>query len=151
MISWPSTLTTVTPPDSLLSLNPIRSLPTSWFSALQRHHCGDLDNIVRGGTTRQVGHGPRQPLQDGTNGNRAPDTLDQLVADVARVEIRKNQHIGPSCHRRARRLPLSHLRTERRIRLELAVAQNVGGQLLKMGGRLLHPGNVGPTRTPLGT
>ena len=78
------------------------------------------------------------------------EPLDQLVADVPGVEIGEDQHIGPSRNRRARRLPLPHLRAQCRIGLELSVAQNIRRQLLKMRGRLLHPGDVGTSGAALG-
>src|SRR6185436_3011710 len=60
------------------------------------------------------------------------------------------QHIRAATQGRSRRLPLPYLWTEGCVRLNLTVGGNVGRQLVKVSGRLLHSRDVRASRTSLG-
>ena len=59
-----------------------------------------------------------------------PDALSNLVANIARLEIRENQDVGPPRDRAALGLARSDFRDERGIELELAVKKKIRRKLM---------------------
>ena len=51
-------------------------------------------DVVGTATARQVVGGAVQSLQNRPDRDRAPEPLGQLVADIAGIQIRKDQHVG---------------------------------------------------------
>ena len=66
------------------------------------------------------------PCRIGPTRARARDPLHQLVADVAGVEVREDEHVRLARHRAARRLARRDRRHERGVELQLAVRDEVG-------------------------
>src|SRR3989475_10607862 len=89
-MSWPSTPTITTP---LLSFFRVNRIPLP-LPGLENGDRRSVHNIIGCRAARQVRDGLGQPLQDRTERGPAAQPLDQLVADVSGVEIRKNQHVG---------------------------------------------------------
>jgi len=53
-----------------------------------------VDDILRFATARKIIRRPIEPLQNRTDGGRTGKSLCQFVADVASLEVRKDEHVG---------------------------------------------------------
>src|SRR5256884_9596557 len=84
-ISCPSTPTTTTPRLSFVRLK-VMSAP-SRLARLQHGDRRRVHNIVGRGAARQVGHGPRQSLEDRADRPPAAQALHQLLPEVAAVQV----------------------------------------------------------------
>src|SRR5262249_54343619 len=58
-----------------------------------RSDAGHVHDIVRFAAARKVHEGTRQALHQRTERGRAGKTLAQLVGNVARVEVREDEHV----------------------------------------------------------
>src|SRR5687767_3311870 len=98
-MSCPSTSTTTTSAcfliEKLMCGSPERSRPNqpSCRRGLQCGNGGDIDNVIGGRAAREIGAGSRQSLQDRTDGARTCEPFDELVADVAGVQRRKDEDV----------------------------------------------------------
>src|SRR3954471_21055181 len=108
---------------------PHRVSPSARGTALQGHHRGHLDNIIDRRAARQVGHRARETLENRPDRRRACQPLGQLVGDVARIEVGKDQDVGLAAEWRPGRLPLADLRDEGGVDLHFALGGNLGRDL----------------------
>ena len=81
----------------------------------------DLHDVFRLAAARKVVGGFGEPLQNGPDGFAPAEALRQLVTDIAGVQVREDQHIRASRHRRTRRLARADFRNQGGVKLELAV------------------------------
>src|ERR1700674_594478 len=84
---------------------------------LQRGDGHDVHDILGRTAARKIVGRPVQSLQDGPDGLRAGQPLDQLISNITRIEIGKDQHVGPAGDRGSRGLGRSHRRHQRRVGL----------------------------------
>ena len=88
---------------------------------LDRSDGDDVHDILNGAAAGQVVDRLGKTLDDRADGLRVAQTLHQLVADVARLQIREDQHVRLAGNRAARALQFADGGNERGIRLHLAV------------------------------
>src|SRR5436190_21638733 len=65
---------------------------------LNTNDCGDPENIMGGRTARDVSRRPIQAQQDLAVSIRARNVLNQFAANVSRIKVRKNKHVGTSAN-----------------------------------------------------
>src|SRR5687767_964370 len=126
-MSCPSTSTTTISPcfliEKLMCGSPERSRlnQPSCRRGLQCGDGGDIDNVIGGGAAREIGAGSRQPLENRADGARASEPFDELVADIAGVQRRKDEDVRASSDGAARSLTQTHRCDERSITLQFSV------------------------------
>src|SRR5216117_3569324 len=96
-MSWPSTPTTTTP---LLSFFRVNRIPLP-LPRLENRNRRRVHNIIGGRAARQVRDRLGQSLEDRAERGPPAEPLHQFVADVAGVEIGKDQDVRPAAHHRA--------------------------------------------------
>src|SRR5260370_38722812 len=85
---------------------------------LQRRDLNAIGDISGRAATRQIVGRAIEPLQDRAERLSARQALYELVGNVARVEVREDEHVGAPCYRRPWRLRMGHLRQERGVGLK---------------------------------
>jgi len=92
-------------------------------SALGSQHCNEARDCDIGRTcaTRKVIERLGRALQDGAVGIEAGQTLRDLIADVAGIQIGKDQNVRLAGDEARRRLAAAQLRQQRGVGLELAI------------------------------
>src|SRR5687767_14268316 len=143
-MSCPSTSTTTTSPcfliEKLMCGSPegSRLNRPSCRRGLQRGNGGDIDNVIRGRAAREIGAGSRQPLENGADGTRASEPFDELVADIAGVQRRKDEDVRAPSDGAARSLAHTHRCDERSITLQFSVHRQGGIAAADLVERLTH-------------
>jgi len=72
---------------------------------LNAHDRRDTQHVVSVGSARNISGRPVQSQQDLAVGVGSGEVAGQLAGDIARVQVRKNEHIGVANNPPARRLP----------------------------------------------
>src|SRR5690606_16551243 len=93
----------------------------STLGGLQGRHRYRVDHVPGAAAAGQIIRRLRQPLKERTDRRRAGEPLDQLVGDVAGIEIGKDENVRGTPHPRTRELACRDLRNERGIDLDVTV------------------------------
>jgi hypothetical protein len=96
---------------------------------LKRSDGHDVDDVVHRAAARQVVDRLVHALEHGADGLGLGQPLDELVGDIARLEVRKDEHVGLAGNGRAGRLGLADPGDDGRIGLQFAVDLEVRGHL----------------------
>jgi uncharacterized protein len=88
---------------------------------------GGRGDVINRGSAREIGHRFGKALENGTNGASQAQLLDELIGDVAGIQIGKDQNVGAARHVAfAAQLAGGNIRIERRVGLEFAINEELG-------------------------
>ena len=95
-----------------------------WIGSLLRVDHGDgghVDDVLHVGAALEHVHRATHADEDRPDRRRPAEVVQQLVGDVARAQVRENQHVRLFLERAERIVALDDLRIERGVGLHLAV------------------------------
>src|SRR5205823_15055763 len=118
---------------------------------LQRGNRRHVENVITGGSAREIATGAAQALNDRPDGNSATESLHQLVGDVSRIQGWEDEHVRSTCNRAARSLSQPDVVDERGITLQFSVHDQGRRSPPDLGQCVRHKSNTWPIGTTLGT
>src|SRR5215207_6496070 len=127
-INCPSTSTTTTSPCLLIAkLMRVSELVLNRPGRrLKRRNRRDVNNVLRLRAAREIGSWPGETLEYRTDRARASQSLDELISDVAGVEIWKHEHVSIASDRASRGFPGRDRWYQRGITLQFSVHAESG-------------------------
>src|SRR5574344_366969 len=119
------------------------SVTTLFLAAgLNERDCAGDNDVVRRTAAAQVADRFCKSLKNRTVCVCMSKALDEFVADVSRVEVRKNERIDFASDRAARCLFVGDRRNQRCISLKLAVEQELRSHLVRKADAFLYGEDV---------
>src|SRR5437773_9485082 len=118
---------------------------------LKRGNRRHVENVITGGSAREIATGSAQSLNDRPDGNRAGESLHELVGDITRIQGWEDEHVRPTRDGAARSLSQPDVADERGITLQISVHDQRGSAPSKLAQGVRHPAYAWSIRTPLCT